>query len=403
MAKRRGNQEGSIYQRSSNNWQAQVSIQGHRVSKSFPTQKEARLWIKKMLDQIDSGLSFPGVRMTFEEYLRDWLEFAKASIRPKTWLQYEGILRNHLIPTLGKIRLNELQPIQIQRLYAQKLNQGISPRTMQLIHGVLRRALVVAQRQGLIGRNPAKAVDPPRYSKGEMKVLTDTQARQLLIAARGKRNELIYHLAVTTGMRQGEILGLKWKDIDWLSCTIHVQRQAQRINGMGIVFAETKTRAGNRLIQFGRETLKQLSAHRRRQDIERMAKGWQENDLIFPSTIGTPLEQRNFYREFKELLKIAGLPDIRFHDLRHTAATLMLLNGIPLLVVTRRLGHAKPSITLDVYGHYLPGMQSEAAALMDELVTPIAAELQQQNQDTVENDRLTAYVAVSKPETATYR
>ncbi|HEY9078078.1 MAG TPA: site-specific integrase [Anaerolineaceae bacterium] len=380
MTKRRGNQEGTIYQRKSGTWLAQVSIQGKRVSKSFPTQKESRLWIKKMLEQVESGLNATGARMIFGTYLKTWLENARGTIRPKTWQQYEGIVRNHLAPALGSIRLSELQPNHIQNLYGQMLKHGHSPRTMQLIHSVLRRALVIAQRQGLIGRNPAKVVDPPRYAKGEMKVFTDTQARQLLITARGMRNEALYHLAVTTGMRQGELLGLKWKDIDWSTCTIHVQRQAQRINGMGIIFSETKTRSGNRMIQFGQETLKLLAAHLKRQDLERKVEGWRENDLIFPSTIGTPLEQRNFYREFKELLKVAGLPDIRFHDLRHTAATLMLLNGIPLLVVSRRLGHAKPSITLDVYGHYLPGMQSEAAALMDELVTPIAAELQQPSQ-----------------------
>lgn len=407
MAKRRGNQEGTVYQRSSGVWLAQVTLQGRRLSKSFSTQKDCRLWIKKMRDQIDSGLSFSGARMTFGGYLQSWLENAKGSIRPKTFEQYEGIVRNHLTPALGAIRLNELQPSHIQRFYGQMIEHGQSPRTLQLIHSVIHRALVIAQRQGLIGRNPAQVVEPPRYSKGEMQVFTDTQARQLLITARGLRNEVLYHLAVTTGMRQSELLGLKWKDIDWAACVIHVRRQTQRIRGKGISFSEPKTRSGNRLIQFGSETLRKLSAQRKRQDIERQVKGWQENDLINPSVIGTPLDQRNLLREFKDLLKAAGLPEIRFHDLRHTAATLMLLNGIPLLVVSRRLGHAKPSITLDIYGHALPGMQNEAAALMDELVTPIATQLQQncssEANQPVQPASLTAYVAVNKVDTATSR
>jgi integrase len=333
-----------------------------------------------MQEQIESGLSLAGARQTFGGYLKSWLEYSKGSLRPKTWQQYEGIVRNHLAPALGTIRLSELQPGQILRFYSQMLDNKISPRTMQLIHSVIHRALAVAHRQGLIGRNPADVVEPPRYSKGEMQVFTDTQARQLLIAARDLRNEALYHLAITTGMRQGELLGLKWKDIDASACTLHVQRQSQRISGKGISFSEPKTQSGNRLIQFGSETLKQLSAHRKLQDIERQDKDWRENDLVFPSTKGTPLDQRNPHREFKALLKTAGLPEIRFHDLRHTAATLMLLNGIPLLVLSRRLGHVKPSITLDIYGHYLPGMQNEAAALMDELMTPIAAELHQSDQ-----------------------
>lgn len=377
MARRRGNQEGTIYQRSSGSWLAQVTIQGHRLSKSFSTQKECRLWIKKMQEQIDNGLSFSGVRITFGQYLQSWLEYTKGTVRPKTWQQYEGIVRNHLTPALGKIRLSELQPNHIQNFYGQLIEGEHSHRTIQLIHTIIHRALVIAQQQGLTGRNSAQLVTPPRYSKTEMQVLTDFQSRQLLITAQGLRNEALYHLAITTGMRQGELLGLKWKDIDWAGCALYVRRQAQRISGKGIQLCEPKTASSIRLIQFGNETLRQLSAHRKRQDIERLIPGWQENDMVFPSLIGTPLDQRNLHREFKGLLIAAGIPEIRFHDLRHTAATLMLSNGIPLLVVSRRLGHAKPSITLDIYGHYLPGMQSEAAALMDELVTPIAAELQQ--------------------------
>jgi integrase len=407
MAKRRGNHEGTISQRSSGGWQAQITIQGHRLSKTFPTQKDGRFWIKKMLEQVESGLSFTGARMTFGEYLTQWLENCKGTIRINTWHQYEGVVRNHLRPHLGSIRLSELQPNHIQRFYNFMVEHGLSRRTMQLIHSVTRRALMVGQRQGLIGRNPAQVVEPPRYIKKEMLVLSDTQARQLFITARGKRHAALYHLAITTGIRQGEMLGLKWNDVDWAGCVFYIKRQVQRVSGEGLIFTEPKTKAGSRLIQFGNETLRQLSAHRKRQDHERLQKGWQENDLIFPSSIGTPLDQRNLIRDFKALLIEANLPKIRFHDLRHTAATLMLLNGIPLLVVSRRLGHAKPSITLDIYGHYLPGMQSRAAALMDELVTPIAAQLQRncsgEADEGMQMAPLTPYVAVDEFDTATYK
>jgi len=237
MTKRRGNQEGTLYQRESGHWLAQVSLQGRRLSKSFPTQKDARLWIKKILEQIDTGLSLSGARLTVGEYLASWLQNAKSSIQTKTYDQYEGIVRNHLKPTLGMVRLSELQPSQIQGLYGRLSENGHNARTVQVVHSVLRRSLVIAQRQGLIGRNPALVVQPPKYAKGEMQVLTDTQARQLLVAAMGMRNEALYHLAVTTGMRQSELLGLKWMDIQWAWGHIQIQRQLYRVPGQGLVFS----------------------------------------------------------------------------------------------------------------------------------------------------------------------
>lgn len=210
--------------------------------------------------------------------------------------------------------------------------------------------MVIAERQVLIGRNPAKAVSTPKVIQQEMKVLNDNQVRELLIAAQGDRYQGLYHLAVTTGLRQGELLGLKWEDIDWASSTVYVKRQLQRRKGGGFNFPPPKTRAGRRTVKLGSGTMKQLSDHRKRQDLERFNQDWEEHNMIFPSMVGTPTGQCNLHKFFKRLLQKAGLPDIRFHDLRHTAATLMLLNGIPMIVVSRRLGHSKPSVTLEIYG-----------------------------------------------------
>lgn len=377
MVKRRGNNEGTIYQRQNGRWVAQVRIEGQRLGKSFSTQKECRSWIKDMQEQIENGLSVDGFKMTVHDLFKMWLESIQGSVRPRTLDQYQGVVRNHLEPVLGEIKLRELQPYQIQQLYNSLLAEGKSNRTVQLVHSVIHRALVVGQQLGLVGRNPASAVTPPKVPQKEMQVLDDNQARQLLIAAQGDRYEAMYYLAITTGLRQGELLGLKWEDIDFSSGILQVKRQLQRVPGKGVRLSEPKTKAGRRQIQLGPESVNQLIIHRRRQDIEREGEEWEEHSLIFPSSVGTPTGQRNLHRFYKRLLKKAGLPDIRFHDLRHTAATLMLLNGIPLIVVSRRLGHSKPSVTLDIYGHYLPGMQAEAAVMMDELVTPVAAEWQQ--------------------------
>lgn len=377
MAKRRGNNEGSIYQRRNGRWVAQIRIDGKRIAKTFHTQKECQAWIRQMRDQIETGLNWTGSKISVGDYLNQWLQDIEGSIKPKTVRQYEGIVRNHLKPYLGKIRLQELQPYQIQQTYSKLKDQGHSQRNIQLVHGVIRRALGMAERQGLIGRNPVKAVLPPKVVAKEMKFLTDNQARQLLISAQGDRYETLYHLAITTGLRQGELIGLKWIDVDWAANTINVRRQLQPKRGGGYSFEEPKTKAGKRIVQLGEGSMRLLAKHRKSQDVERLSEGWQDHGMIFPSRVGTPTGQRNLYRYFKRLLQKAGLPDIRFHDLRHTAATLMLMNGIPLIVVSRRLGHSKPSVTLDIYGHYLPGMQEQAAILMDELVTPIATKWQQ--------------------------
>jgi len=186
------------------------------------------------------------------------------------------------------------------------------------------------------------------------------------------RLEALFHLAITTGMRESELLGLKWKDLDWVKQILKVERQLERPHGEGIHFTPPKTKKGRRSIKLGNNSIELLRNHYDRQQAERINAGddWREYDLIFTTSIGTPINQRNLLRTFKILLKHAGLPAIRFHDLRHTSASLMLNHNIPVIVVSRRLGHARASITSDVYGHLLPSMQDKATKMIDELVTP---------------------------------
>lgn len=249
---------------------------------------------------------------------------------------------------------------------------GASARTVLLIHAVLRRALNQALKLGVIGRNPALAVIRPKLKHIEMKVLTDSQVRTLLSAATGDRFEVLYWLAVATGLRQGELLGLKWADVDWVNRRLRIQRQVQRIRG-GLVFSEPKTAAGRRVIALGAATIQALKKQQFFQvgRIHDIGSLWQDYDLIFPSSIGTPLDPSNLYHSFKQLLKKAGLPNIRFHDLRHTAATLMLQQGTHPKIVQERLGHSDISMTLNTYSHVLPVMQDEVAEKLDELLTPI--------------------------------
>jgi integrase len=195
----------------------------------------------------------------------------------------------------------------------------------------------------------------------------------------GHRWEALFQLAVVTGMRQMELLGLRWADLDWIRQTIKVERQLDRSHGNGIQFSAPKTRYGKRTIALGVRTVAILRAHAERQQVERInaAEKWQEHDLIFTTSLGGPINPSNLLKEFKKLLQEAGLPSIRFHDLRHTAASLMLNHNIPPIVVSRQLGHARASITLDIYGHRVPGMAAEVAEIVDEYVVPVAVELKQ--------------------------
>jgi len=209
-----------------------------------------------------------------------------------------------------------------------------------------------------------------------MKVLNEFQVRNLLLVSKGTNLEALLHLAVTTGLRMGEIIGLKWEDLELNSATLKVQRQVQRQTGRGLVFSQPKSAKSRRVIILGSTTIEKLKLHYHQQHWSRLIAGerWEENDLIFPNTVGKPMEQNRLLKEYKEILRQAGLPIIRFHDLRHTAATLMLQAGIHPKIVQETLGHADISLTMNTYSHALPTLQREAAEKMDELVTMIEVE-----------------------------
>ena len=372
MSKKRSQGEGSIFQRKDGLWEAQITIQGKHVAKYFHSQSECREWLKASRAQVENGLTLSGAQTTMARFLSEWLVATGSSIRPKTFIQYQQIVRQHIVPTLGNIKLKDIRPDHIQALYNQKNKEGMSNRTLLLVHAVLHRAFNQALKWGIVIRNPVQAVNRPKFKHKEMKTLTDSQVRTLLSYAVTSRFEVLYWLAVTTGLRRGELLGLKWSDLDWANHRIRVQRQLQRLPS-GLEFSEPKSSAGKRVIAVGDSTIAGLRKHVGFQSKERQEaeEAWHENDLIFPSPIGTPMDPDNMCHEFKRLLVEAGLPDIRFHDLRHTAATLMLQQGVHPKIVQERLGHSDISLTLGTYSHVLPVMQDEAAETMDELLTPI--------------------------------
>jgi integrase len=370
MPRIRGHGEGSVYLRKDGRWVVQFTSQRVRHYEYFKTKSQACVWLREARGQISNGLTVPAADMTLHQFLGEWLEAHRSSLRPKTFIQYAQVVKQYLSPGIGRGRLRDLSPGLIQSFYDQNLRSGKSGRTIRLLHAVLHCALNQAVQWGILSRNPAEAVNLPQIRTREMQTLTDQQARSLINHVEGSRYEAFFWLAVTTGLREGEILGLRWTDLDWATGRLMIQRQLQRLGDMGLVFNSPKSRAGRRVVMLGSEALARLQRHRLVQESEKRRAGsnWHENGLIFPSSIGTPSEPKNMYRRFKMTLQEAGLPDVRFHDLRHTAATLMLLQGIHPKVVQERLGHASITLTLTTYSHVLPSIQQEAAEKMDSLL-----------------------------------
>ncbi len=378
VSKMRGKGEGSISQRHNGTWRAQTSTRnGKPISSSFKTKVEAQTWLRNMQIQLDQGYDYHGGTISLAEYLPVWLEASKTALREKTAHQYDSIIRKHIIPGIGTIRLNDLRLARIEQFYSELIQSSVGVRSIRIIHSVLHRSLNKAIQYGLVVKNPAHGAALPKYRHAEMQVLDESQVSRFLVAAQGSRYEALYYLAITTGMRQGELFGLQWSDLHWNNGMLYVQRQSQRVAGKGWWFEEPKTKAGRRPVMVGEVTLQKLREHLERQPLQKAVTGsrWQENNLIFPSTIGTPGDPSNLRVDFRKVLEKAGLPMIRFHDLRHTAASIMLNNNIPVITVSKRLGHAKPSTTLDIYGHLYPESQEEAARIMDEIITPIPLQL----------------------------
>jgi integrase len=316
-------------------------------------------------------LAFYGDHQPLGPYLERWLEDAvRDTVKRPTLENYAYIVRRHLAPELGRTKLKDLGPDRIRRLYRVKLDSGLSARTVQLVHTVLNKALKQAVLDGVLPRNVCETVRAPRSAKREMRVLDTAQARALLEAAKGDRLEALYVLAVSAGLREGELLGLRWEDVDLARGVVRVRRQLTRTKD-GLSFTAPK-RGRSRGVRITQGAVATLKEHRRRQNEERLRLGvlWQDTDLVFASTVGTPVDVGNLtYRSFRPLLERAGLSRIRVHDLRHTAATLLLGKGVHPKIVQEMLGHATITQTMDTYSHVLPDMQDGAVAAMQDALS----------------------------------
>jgi len=311
------------------------------------------------------------VHVTVAEYLGRWLEDSvRGTVKITTYAGYESVVRLHVSPTLGGTKLSALTPAHVQGLYRSKLDEGLAPKSVKHVHTTLHRALKQAVRWGPVPRNAAAETDPPRVSSPEMRPFTPVQARTLLDAAEGNRLEALFVLAVTTGMRQGEILGLGWEDMDTEAGVVRVRRTLTLAKG-GPRLTEPKTPRSRRSIRLTTSAVDALERHRERQDSEGAARGpdWNGFGLVFCTHRGTPLRRDTLHDKYwKPLLRRAGLPDTRFHDLRHTCATLLLTKGVHPKIVSEMLGHSSIAITLDTYSHVIPGLGDAAALAMEDVL-----------------------------------
>ena len=372
MARRRGHGEGSIRKRADGRWEALLSVgydgRGRRNRQSFlgRTRGEVQRKLDDARQRVAAGEAVADDRRSVAEFLEQWLEHAQQRVRPRTFERYEAIVRQHLIPELGQLQLSKLSPAHVERMIATQLNSGLSPRTVHHHRGLLRNALNVAQRWGLVPRNVAALTAPPKVTEPEFPAIGPEQARQILDAVAGDRLEALYALTLALGLRQSEVLGLRWSDIDLDAGSLAVQRSLQHaLMGSSASSGPRRCAAAGPSTSRRRwsSSSKRTAVANSRSGSARGRRGKASAGVILCSR---PSSERrsaatSYGLGFQRLLAEAGLPRMRFHDLRHAAATVMLTLGVQPRVAMETLGHSQISTTMDRYSHVIPELQRDAS------------------------------------------
>ena len=362
MAKRRANGEGNLRKRKDGRWEGRYTAgrdpeTGRAIYKNVlgKTQAEAKAKLKQAIEKA-KGLDAAKVgRYTVGQWMEVWFEhYAKVKVRPSSHQTYRGYIDNHIKPNIGKIPLEKLTSLELQKFYKKLLekgrvdrleskhqSKGLSAKTVRNIHQIISSAMKLAQEQKLISTNPADGCALPRLEHREMQTLPVEQLQSFLREARDSGVFELYYLELATGLRRGELLGLKWEDIDLERGDLRVRRQIARINGE-VVEAPLKTKNAYRTLPLAEDTIGVLEAQRKKTG---------SSQWVFPSTTGGPISPDSVLHMLHRVLKRAGLPRVRFHDLRHTFATLALQNGVDVKTVSGMLGHFSAGFTLDTYAH----------------------------------------------------
>lgn len=370
--KRRGKGEGTLFKRTRMRkdgsayvvWAAEVTVgyddKGRQVRKTMygKTQAEVLEKVGKLKAQLSAG-AFSATRLTVTEYLQQWLDFKQLEVKPRTYQFYSDCIRRYITPYLGRIKLSKLNALHIRSMVkevATKVSPDAANKARSLLLGALRQAV----RLSLIPRNPAEAVDKLKHEVKEMTLWTPAQALHFLEVAKSHRLFAAFYLALSTGMRHGEILGLRWRDIE--GDVITVRQSVINVKSAQYQISTPKTRKGVRQIVIGPDTLTVLAAHKERQEAERayLGEAWTDSGLVFTNELGDILEPRNFDRVWYDLLRKSELPRIRFHDLRHFHVSLLIQRGLDPRTVADRVGHTDPAFTLKRYSHMFEAQRRAA-------------------------------------------
>ncbi len=380
MAKRRANGEGSIRKRPDGRWEGRYTAgrdpeTGKTVYKNVlgKTQAEVKVKLKQAIQESTEVDALKAAQYTVGQWMDVWFEnYTKIKVRPSSHQTYRGYIDNHIKPNIGKIPLGKLTTLELQKLYKKLLSRGrvdrieakgqpkgLSPKTVRNIHQVISSAMDFARSQKLIAINPADGCALPKLEHREMKTLPVEQLASFLREAKESGVFEMYYIELATGLRRGELLGLKWEDLDLEQCTLRVQRQVSRINGE-VVEAPLKTKNSYRTISLGTDAVGILKEQR---------KKCGSSEYVFPSPTGGPISPDSVIQMLHRVLKRAGLPKVRFHDLRHTFATVALQNGVDIKTVSGMLGHYSAGFTLDTYAHVTTAAQREAAKTMGNILS----------------------------------
>lgn len=335
----------------------------------YKTKKAAEKAMSERISEIENNNFIVPEKTKLKTFLQLWLDSHVINLSPTTYNGYKGIIELHLVPTLGEIELQKLQPLHIQKYYNEK-SKALKAKTLLQHHRVLRKALDYAWKMQLISKNPADMVEAPRAQKYTSAVLEPKEVKQLLNAVHNTKFEVPVNLALALGLRLGEILGLRWSDIDFENGVINIE-QAQVRAGTKLIFKDPKTEGSKRSISAPTNLLKLLKEHKKKQlelQIRSCGEYKNKHNLVCTRDTGASLNNSSFSHAFGDFIKKLDLPHIRFHDLRHTNATLMLLSGTAPKVASSRLGHSTISITMDLYSHVLKDMNRDAADKLDEVI-----------------------------------
>lgn len=372
--------KGHLEQRDKSRWSIVLELgrdaAGKRMRRRVTfhgTKRQAQDELARLIHELNTGVSVEPQRLDVGEYLEIWLrDYVAIGVAPRTGERYAEIVRKHLVPAFGHLKLAKLRPLHITAYYSEALKSGrldgkggLSAQTVLHHHRVLREALQQAVKWRLLAVNPADAVEPPRPQRNEMRVLTETETVALLAATRDTKLHVPVLLAVTTGLRAGELLAVRWQDVDLEAGTLSVVQTLQSTKA-GLIFGQPKTRRSRRVVKLLPVAVEALREHRRDQVEARLQAGdvYVDHDLVFGREDGAPWHPGTFANDWKKFKRAQGLT-LRFHDLRHTHATLLLRQGVHPKVVSERLGHSSVGITLDTYSHVLPDMQEDAAMKLE--------------------------------------